>query len=149
MKSLAADSAVVHFITGYMFKDTVCSSAVTWNKFSRLRGKECCLNAFLMRAKWREPEINSEPGLQIRRTSGEGEAMGTWQEVAEILPQCICHTKLLKCCSLSSDNAAAFLIMMVVADNVAAVMKYNPDSEPESAPDLLETKRGGISTIND
>lgn len=101
-----------------------------------------------MRAKRREPEINSDSGLQSRRTNGEGEAMGTWQEVAEILPQCICHTKLLKCYSLSSDNAAAFL-MMVAADNVAAVMKYNPDSEPESAPDLLETKRGGISTIND
>lgn len=101
-----------------------------------------------MRAKRREPEINSDSGLQSRRTNGEGEAMATWQEVAEILPQCICHTKLLKCYSLSSDNAAAFL-MMVAADNVAAVMKYNADSEPESAPDLLETKRGGISTIND
>lgn len=105
-----------------------------------MRGKECRLNAFLMRAKQKEPEINSEPELQSRRTNGESEAMGTWQEVAETLPQCICYTKLLKCCSLSSDSAAAFL-MMVAADNVAAVMKYNPGSEPERSPDLLETER--------
>lgn len=147
MKSLAANRAIVHFITGYMVKDTVYSSAVTWNKFSSMRGKECCLNAFLMRAKQREPEINSEPELQSRRSNGESEAMGNWQEAAETLPQCICHTKLLKCCSLSSDNAAAFLIM-VAADNVA-VMKYNPGSEPERAPDMLETKREGTSTRND
>ena len=39
--------------------------------------------------------------------------------------------------------------MMAAADNVVAVMKYNPGSEPERAPDLLETKREGISTRND
>lgn len=50
--------------------------------------------------------------------------------------------------SFSRDNAAAFL-MMVVADNVAAVMKYNPGSEPERASDLLESKTGGTSTRND
>lgn len=93
-----------------------------------------------MRAKQREPETNSEPELQSRRSSGESEAAGPWQEAAETLPGCICRTKLLKCCSLSRDNAAAFL-MMVVADNVAAVMKYNPGSEAERASDLLESKR--------
>lgn len=31
--------------------------------------------------------------------------------------------------------------MMVAADNVAVVMKYNPGSEPGRAPDLLETER--------
>jgi len=74
--------------------------------------------------------------------------MRTWQDASETLPQSICHTKLLKCCCLSTDNAAAFL-MMAAADNVVAVMKYNPGSEPERAPDLLETKREGISTRND
>lgn len=148
MKGLVSYRAVIHFITGYMFKDNVYSSAMTWNIFSILRGKECCPNAFLMRAKRREPETNSEPELQSRRTSGESEAMGTWQAVAETLPECICHTKLLKCCSLSRDNAAAFL-MMVVADNMAAVMKYNLGSEPERASDLLESKRGGTSIRND
>lgn len=101
-----------------------------------------------MRAKQRGPETNSEPELQSRRTSGESETIGAWQESAETLPECICHTKLLKCCSLSRDNAAAFL-MMVVADNVAAVMKYNPGNEAERASDLLESKRGGTSTRED
>lgn len=148
MKSLAANRTIIHFITGCIFKDTVYSSAVTWNKFSSMRGKECCPNAFLMRAKQREPEINSEPELQSRRTNRESEATGTWQKVAETFPQCICYTKLLKYCSLSGGNAAAFL-MMVAADNVAAVMEYNPGSEPERAPDLLETRRERISTRND
>jgi len=51
-----------------------------------MRRQEWCPNAFLMRSKQREPEINSEPELQIRRANGESEAMGTWQEVAETLP---------------------------------------------------------------
>lgn len=61
-----------------------------------MRRKEWCPKAFLMRTKQREPEINSEPELKVRRASGESEAVGTWQEVAETLPQCICYTKLLK-----------------------------------------------------
>lgn len=101
-----------------------------------------------MRANQREPEISSEPELYSSRTNGESGAMRTWQEAAETVPQCTCHTKLLKCCSLSSDNAAAFL-MMVAANNVAAVMKYNLGSEPGRAPDLLETKRGGTSSRHD
>lgn len=148
MKGFVSYRAVILFIAGYTFKDNVYSSAVAWNKFSIMRGKECCPNAFLMRAEEGEPETNSEPELQSRRTSGESEAMGTWQAVAETLPECICCTKLLKCCSFSRDNAVAFL-MMVVADNVAAIMKYNLGSEPERASDLLESKRGGTSTRND
>lgn len=89
-----------------------------------------------MRPKLREPETNAEPELQSRRTSAESDASETWQEVAEALPKCICHTKLLKSCSLSRDNVAAFLIM-VVADNVAPVMKNNPGNEPERASDLV------------
>lgn len=124
------------------------AQAVTWNKFSSMRGKECCLNAFLMRPKQRKPEINSEPELQSRRTNGESEAIETLPEMIENLSQCICHTKLLNCCSLSTDNAAVVL-MMVAADSVAAVMKHNPGSEPERASDLLETKTEGTSTRND
>lgn len=38
---------------------------------------------------------------------------------------------------------------MVAADNVAAVVKYDPGSEPERDPDLLETRRERISTRHD
>lgn len=56
--------------------------------------------------------------------------------------------KAVEICSLSGDNTAAFL-MMVAADNVAAVVKYDPGSEPERDPDLLETRRERISTRHD
>jgi len=39
--------------------------------------------------------------------------------------------------------------MMVTADNIAAVVKYDPGSEPERVPDLLETRRERISTRHD
>lgn len=56
--------------------------------------------------------------------------------------------KAVEICSLSCDNTAAFL-MMVTADNIAAVVKYDPGSEPERVPDLLETRRERISTRHD